>query len=111
MTMKGHRAIMWILTCCLASVTSGCEKETTWVYYDETGCADPWGSSNMEEHQKIEAILDFADQQGVDFCELFLVADGETEPCDACHCRTGNRLHGRIPSEQLHKIFGFGFYQ
>lgn len=26
--MKGHRAIMWILTCCFASVTSGCEKDT-----------------------------------------------------------------------------------
>ena len=35
-------------------------RNLQWVYYDETGCADPWGTtSNASEAEKVSAIEDY----------------------------------------------------
>ncbi|HRN93133.1 MAG TPA: hypothetical protein PL084_00265 [Chitinophagales bacterium] len=101
----------------LVGVTTfiSCEKitDTTWVYYDETFCADPWGNANIGETEKIKAIGKYLKEQKVKFFKVKIVHDASIGAitCYACNCKSGNRIHVEIDRKDVSKALNENFYQ
>ncbi len=93
---------------------NSCEKitDTTWVYYDETKCFDPWGlQDNVLEKGKKENIKKYLKDKKIKVFEIKIFSDGIAEACKACHCKNGNRIHVEIRKKDVSKIINEGFYQ
>lgn len=106
---------MLIILCSLIGITTfnSCEKltDTTWVYYDETWCMDPWGNADIEKSEKIKKIQKYLKDKKIKAFEVNIVNDGTMDPCDACHCKSGKRIHSKIKENDLNKAINEGFYQ
>lgn len=108
------RAMLIILVSLLGITTfNSCEKitDTTWVYYNETWCMDSWGNADIEESEKIKNIENYLKKQKIKVFEVNILNDGTMDPCDACHCKSGKRIHCKIEENHLGKALDEGFYQ
>jgi len=92
---------------------NSCEKitNTTWVYYDETYCADPWGGTNIEDSEKIKNIEKYLKKQKIKVFEVIIISDGMMEPCDACNCKTGKRIKCKVKENDVEGMKNEKFYQ
>lgn len=106
--------LMLLMSATILLTFCGCKKyATTWVYYDETFCADPWGDANIGETEKIKAIEKYLKEQRVKFFKVKIVHDasiGEIT-CYACNCKSGNRIHVEIDRKDVSKALNVKFYQ
>lgn len=81
-----------ILILLLAIITlSSCEKitNTTWVYYDETGCADPWIKGDITEEEKKKNVVKYFEDKSIKIRAIEILNDGILEGCYACHFIVG----------------------
>ncbi len=111
--VKPEIIFVFIKTVFLFFIMNACEKITnkTWIFYDETGCSDPWGAFNMDESEKIKKIEDFLKERNVLVFEIKIVNDGTIDTCFACHCKTGRRVHSKIKDKHKEIAFAEGFYE
>ena len=91
---------------------TGCKTDTIQVYYDETKCLDKWGSNeNTPENEKIQSIAAYFDDLNIHIYDVEIVNDGTLEGCEACSCKTGNRVHCKVSKNDLDKIKLERFYE
>lgn len=79
--------------------SNGCKKISyrQWVYYDETGCTDPWGVYvNKPESEKIDAIEHYFNEKNIKLFKIEILNDGTIDLCKACFCRTGERIKCKV---------------
>ncbi len=108
------KTIIILITIVIATTIISCEKlyNTIWVYYDETKCANSWGTNeNTLENERIKAVEEYFEDKGVKIFAVEITKDGTLEFCRACHCRTGNRIKCKIKESDLSKMEKEGFYQ
>ena len=108
------KPIIILITLIIAATSISCEKiyNTTWVYYDETYCFDSWGTiENTPENEKIKAVEEYFKDKGVKIFKVEIAKDGTPEACDACHCKSGNRIKCKIKERDLSKMGKEGYYQ
>ena len=86
-------------------------NETIRMYYDETGCFDKWGSSNIPENKKKQNIVKYFNNLGICIYDIQIINDGILEECKACFCKTGYRIHCKIEKNDLKKIKKENFYE
>ena len=90
---------------------SACQKDTIWVYYDETGCSDKWGVANVSDIEKTKNVKKYLKSQGIHVITLEIKNDGTLEPCFACHCKTGKRIKCEIYENDIKKALNENFYE
>lgn len=102
--MKTKLLIIFILFVGIKAFSS-CEKITnsTLMYYDETGCMDPWRNANIEESEKTKKIEKYLKDKKIKVFEVNIINDGTMESCEACHCKSGNRVHAKIRERDVNK--------
>ena len=106
------RRIIFILTIVLASaLLSSCQKERTWVYYDETACIDKWGVASIPDEKKVKNVKKLLKSTGIHVITVEITNDGVFNPCMACSCTTGKRIKCEIYERDLDKAFEENFYQ
>lgn len=94
--------------------TSSCEKlvDTTWMYYDETYCADPWGQNNIQENEKKKNIKDyFKKEKGIKVFKVKFLGDRTRDSCFSCLCKSGKRIKAKIKESDIKVMKTEGFYQ
>ncbi len=106
---------MLIILISLIGITTfdSCEKitDTTWVYYDETYCADPWGPNTDTEDEKKKNIEKHFKDKGIIIFEVEIIDDGIPESCFSCGCETGKRIKCKIKESDVDAMKTEGFYQ
>jgi len=96
----------------LAIGFSACEKNTIWVYYDETHCSDKWGVAKVPDEEKIKKIKEHLRSQQIHVIKVEINSDGRLEvTCRACHCETGVIIKCKINERDLFKATNENFYK
>ncbi|MDY0368762.1 MAG: hypothetical protein WCR58_01745 [Bacteroidales bacterium] len=92
---------------------SGCEKisDTTWVYYDETYCADPWGYNTVSDNEKKKNVEKYLKDKSIKVFKIEITHDGVQENCFACGCKTGKRIKCKVKESDKGTILNEKFYQ
>jgi len=92
---------------------TGCEKltNTTWVYYNETYCADVWGQNTVPEDEKKKTIKKHFKDKGIRIFKVEITADGTPDSCFSCGCKTGKRIKCKIKEKDVTAMKNEGFYQ
>lgn len=110
MIMK--KSIVLIIILLMATLTS-CEKlvKTSWVYYDETYCADPWGHSTTEYSRKIKDIEAYFKEKKIRIFKTEILHDRVMEMCHSCGCKSGNRIRCKIKSKDKSEMIDLSFYE
>ncbi|MBN3582113.1 hypothetical protein JYB64_06920 [Algoriphagus aestuarii] len=95
----------------LQSCGENSELGKTEVYWDQTGCADPWEVSIQTSDEELKfAILAYLKSEGVKNARVKRISDeAQTQVCLACFCTTGKRFHIEVPKNQKSKILSLGF--
>lgn len=90
----------------------GCNKplRMSWVYYDETVCADRWGYSNVNEVQK-DNVTAYYKKKGIRIYELEIIIDRDPEGCGDCSCKTGRRIKCKVKKSDVKDLLPEGFYE
>jgi hypothetical protein len=104
--------ILILAISCIKTFVS-CEKitNTTWVYYDESWCANPWGTTNLKEDERITNVRNYLKDRKIKVFKVSILSDGTIDPCDGCHCKSGTRVHANIKTKDLDKAIQAGFYK
>ncbi|MDD3629771.1 MAG: hypothetical protein PHF55_01905 [Bacteroidales bacterium] len=92
---------------------SSCEKlvDTTWVYYNETYCADAWGQSTVPEDEKKKNIEKHFKNKGIKIFKIEINDDGTPESCFSCGCKTGKIIKCKIKESDVATMINEEFYQ
>jgi hypothetical protein len=107
------KSLVFVVIICLLA-TSSCkkDKDTLWVYYDETFCSDAWGDSDELEPIKKNNIKAYLKNNNVEVFEIkFSKFFPEEGYCKSCGCRSGVRIESKIKARDLDKALSFRFYQ
>jgi len=89
-----------------------CSKsgKTKWLYYNQTQCADKWGSYTNNEDLKLK-ITEYFDSKGIDVFDIEIFSNGTADACLDCTCRTGKRIKLKIMKRDLDEMKEEGFYE
>lgn len=100
------------------SVFVGCSdsddmENGTAFYWEQTGCADPWGTRPNDSNKKISAALQTY-LKGKGISESHVVGFENTlkvgeSTCYACHCPTGTLIYVEVPHGDGAKMEELGF--
>jgi len=84
--------------------------KVNWVNYDQTRCADKWGSYRNNEDLKLK-IKEYFDSKKINVydIEIYTINSGDT--CLDCTCKTGRRIKLKVFRRDLDEIKQEGFYQ
>lgn len=87
------------------------DLDKTEVYWDQTGCADPWDLSyNSSEEELKSTILDYLKAEEIRKARVTRISnEAEAQVCYACFCTTGKRIHLEVPKNQKSKLLSLGF--
>ncbi|WP_296702725.1 hypothetical protein [Algoriphagus sp.] len=111
--MKRYFSIITILLA--LNFLQSCENENNpnllEVYWDQTGCADPWATnSSQNENDLINAIEEYLATEGVIGAKVISIKNEASQAnCLACFCTTGIRFFVAAPKDQLDKLLELGF--
>lgn len=96
----------------LVLVFSNCAKtgKVYWVYYNQTQCADKWGSYTNNEDLKLK-ITSYFDSKGVDVYDIEIFSNGVADACLDCTCKTGKRIKLKVRKRDLDEVKQEGFYE
>ena len=91
------------------------DKETT-LYWDQTGCSNPWNDYISLDSFTVEAyhegINDYLTEQDITVYSISSELDSTIiQLCLACHCKTGRVIKVEISSGKRRKMKDLGFYQ
>lgn len=108
--MKHLLIIFFLLGLCMIT---GCKKsqDTTWVYYDETYCSDPWGEIGATDGERKEGIAEYLQSEGLNIFRIEITNEGDEQFCYACHCTTGKLIKCEILEKDFSEIETLGFYR
>ena len=98
---------------CLAVILllfAACEKDTVWVYYDETIGNDKWASTPTHRNTT-KNLKKYLRSKQIQFYKVEYTSDGIVDPCRCSNCRTGTRVHCKIDESDLSKALEENFYQ
>ncbi|WP_026953987.1 hypothetical protein [Algoriphagus vanfongensis] len=81
------------------------------VYWEQTGCADPWQTGPLETEEKlIKAVESYLKDKNVKNARVTSIFhDGREGVCLACTCTTGNRIYIAAPQNQKERLLNLGF--
>ena len=83
--------------------------ESTCVVYQETYCQDPWGQGYNNDDQLIAGINSFLESLDAELNEIEINLTSSPEPCNACSCKTGRSISGKVKDKDLQEIKNLGF--
>jgi len=91
---------------------SACGKNTnvTWMYYDETLCADAWEHTNNNEVLK-DNVTEHFKSKGVKIYEIEIFNDTAPQGCLACTCTTGRRIKVKVKKKEVSTMEANGFFR
>lgn len=98
-----------ILATCLFTQCAKTGK-TKWLYYNQTQCADKWGSYTNNEDLKLK-ITEYFDSKGIDVYDIEIFSNGTPDACLDCTCKTGRRIKLKIMKRNLDEMKEEGFYE
>ncbi len=82
--------LVFIAMACTRETLIG-DKYVTFAY-SQTGCADPWGSQPSDSLTLVK-VADYLTAANLYIASLGIRADGTTEICQACSCKTGKVIY------------------
>ena len=104
-----------LLTCIFLTILAltSCEKltKTSWVYFDETYCADPWGDYDSDNSKKTDNVKKYLKDNNIRVFKVQVNNDGTQELCKSCGCKSGNRIKCKIKSKDKSKAVALKFYE
>ena len=106
--MKARFIYLILLVSC--SFTA-CQKDTIWVYYDETYCSDKWGDSDVPDNKKIKNVKKYLKSKEISVFKIEISYTGAYEICQACTCKSGNVIKCKISETDLQKSINENFYK
>ena len=83
---------------------------STCIFYEETGCADPWGNHPSDQILSQE-ILNYFLSKGATLFDIVFLNTGNAQVCNACHCKTGRIIEAKIETLQLSIALENGFIE
>ena len=95
-------------TCREESVVHSCIKQKGFVcmYYDVTKC-EAVGNSNSD---LLKNKIDYLKQEGVNqIIDAYIDDKGCVELCEACTCKNGKRIYGKVEESNLQIMLKNGF--
>ncbi|SDL02825.1 hypothetical protein SAMN05421823_104180 [Catalinimonas alkaloidigena] len=100
---------MLALFSAVALLVSACEEpiKTSWVYYAETGCDDPWPAGTSDEETKAN-LVKYLSQYEI---PVYKIAIHEGEACDDCSCDTGRKFRVEINRKSEEEALQIGFQE
>ena len=108
------KIVIIIMAFAFASILfSACKKDTVWVYYNETLCADKWGHSDDSDKERLKAVKQYLNNKQIHVYKIELIFD-ETPAeiwCFACICKNGNIIKCKINEDDLQKAINENFYK
>ena|SRR5688572_28335716 len=84
--------------------------KTSWVYYNQTQCADKWGSYTSNEDLKSK-ITTYCDSKSIEVFDIEIFTISEADACLDCTCKTGRRIKLKVMKRDLDEIKTEGFYE
>lgn len=80
--------------------------------WDQTKCADPWGTGENSSNAETENALSiYLEQNGVSIENIEFINDSELDSaCESCGCGTGQRIIITITEEYISQTQSLGFY-
>ena len=106
------KKLMIVISIVFVSIAfTACQKDTIWVYYNETKCFDKWGQDNVPNKDKIKNVKKYLQSKQIHVFKVEITDDGIQEECKACFCKTGKRIRCKINENDLHKAINENFYQ
>ena len=102
------KTILAILTITILLFSCDKDKETT-LYWDQTGCFNPWDDYISLDSFTVEAyhegINDYLNEQEITVYSITSEFDStKMELCYACHCKTGTVITVNIPIKDKRKL-------
>ena len=80
--------------------------------WDQTKCADPWGTGQNSSNAETEiALTNYLEQNAIEINDIEFTNDSELDTaCESCGCGTGQRILVTVKEEFLSQIQALGFY-
>ena len=91
----------------------GCEKlvKTSWVYYDETYCSDPWGNADVDDAKKPDNVEKYFKGKKIRIFKVEILSDGMMDSCYSCGCKSGKRIRCKIKTKDKSEMKAVNFYE
>lgn len=107
------KKLLTITILIVSAAFSNCSKiyDTTWMYYDETKCADPWREYKASMNDKKKNAKKYLKDKDIKVFKIKILGDGTEEACKSCGCKSGNRIHVEIKEVDVNKATSEGFYK
>lgn len=111
--IKMKTMIFLIMSLIGLATFNSCEKftDTTWMYYDETYCADPWGQNTVPDDDKKKNVEKYLENKDIKIFKVEITSDGTPENCYSCGCKTGKRIKCKIKESDVSAMKNENFYQ
>ena len=82
------------------------QKGYVCVYYDVQKCE---ASPKKTDDEILQNKIDELDQKGIELKGAYIDDKGKFEGCEACFCKSGKRIYGKVKETDLEQITGEGF--
>ena len=97
----------------LALILVSCDKEEegNQFYWEQTQCADPWGTGGNDlNSDTVIALIDFLDDNGITALDIKFDSNSTLDVlCESCGCGTGQRILIVVPGSDKEEIENLGF--
>ena len=95
-------AVVLLVSACRAPI------KTSWVYYEETGCADPWPAGATDDETKAN-LVKYLNQYEISVYKIALQAEELEKECEGCQCLTGRKFRVEINRDHEEDALQVGF--
>ncbi len=103
-----NKLYLLLLVFSLALTSCSKQRKSTWMYYDETSCADKWAFHNTNEILKDNAMK-YLESKKITVYEMEIFRFTEPETCSACTCKTGRRYKAKVKNGDVKEAKREGF--
>lgn len=87
------------------------DEEDKKFYWEQTKCADPWGTGENYSNQVTLRVLEnFLAERGIDVLEIIFDNNSTLDIlCESCGCGTGQRIILTVPESDVMELQDLGF--
>ncbi|GAA4289855.1 hypothetical protein [Aestuariibaculum suncheonense] len=100
----------------VAIIQFGCSNDESTnegvsVFWEQTGCADPWGTgANDTEAETTNALKLFLAGEDISVFKVNVEITSTAQDCFACSCLTGKTITVNVAESDVAKMEELGFY-
>ena len=80
-------------------------------YWEQTKCADPWGTGENDSNQvTFRELQNYLEENGIEVLEITFDNDSTLDIfCESCGCGTGQRIIVTVTESDVMELQGLGF--